>query len=128
MRQLHQLSGGRVGVATHLAVETLEDLLAVSNGSVADHKDVLAACHQIGNEVFDGANGRFRHLLNSTWHLAVHRVEHFALASVDDRDDHAVGVAARERQQVERRDADHRHGQRLSDRLRSGQPDAHAGE
>ena len=34
----------------------------------------------------------------------------------------------REGQQVERRDADHRHPQRLGQRLAGGQPDAHAGE
>ena len=41
MRQLHELPGRWVGIATHLAVETLEDLLAVPNRTVADGQDVL---------------------------------------------------------------------------------------
>jgi hypothetical protein len=42
--------------------------------------------------------------------------------------DHPVGVPAREREQVERRDADHRDPQRERQRLRRRQPDPHAGE
>ena len=69
-----------------------------------------------------------RRLLHATRHLAVHRVEHLALAGVDDRDDDAVGVAVRERQQVERGDPDHRHPQRVRQGLAGGEADPHPGE
>ena len=98
MRQLHELPGRRVGIATHLAVETLEDLLAVSNGAIADDQDILAARHQICDEGLDGADSRFRYLLDSARHLPVHGVEDFALARINDRDNHPVGVAARKRE------------------------------
>ena len=128
VRELHQRRRRRVGVATDLAAEALEDLVAVPQRTVADAQHVLAPREQIGDELVDRADPRLGDLLHPAGHLAVHRVEHLALAGVDHRHDDAVGVPARERQQVERRDADHRDPQRLGDRLGRRQPDAHPGE
>ena len=74
----------------------------VADGSVADAEHLLAARQQVRHEVVDGTDRGRRDLLHATGHLAVHRVEHLALAGVDHGDDDAVSVPVRERQQVER--------------------------
>ena len=128
MGQLHERAGRRVGLVGDLAVEPVEDLGAVALRPVADAQRLLAAGEEVGDELVDRPDTRRDDLLQTAGHLAVHGVEDLALAGVDHRHDDAVGAAVRERQQVERGDADHRDPQRLGERLAGRQPDAHPGE
>ena len=111
-----------------LAAESVEDLLAVPHRAVADTQHVLTSSEQVGHQFLHRADCRLGDLLDAARHLAVHRVEHLALASIDHGHDHAIGVTAGEREEVERRDPDHGDPQRLRDRLRSGEADAHSRE
>ena len=128
MGQLHERAGRRVAVVGDLAVEAVDDLGAVAQGSVADAQRFLTAGEEIGDELVDRPDPRRHHLLQATGHLAVHGVEHLALAGVDHRNDDAIRPPVGERQQVERGDADHRQPQRQGQRLGRRQPHAHAGE
>ena len=102
--------------------------LTVPVRAVSDEQRVLAAGEEIGDEIIDRTDRRFEHLLHATRYLAVHGVEHLTLAGVDHGNDHAIGVAVGEGEQIERRDADHRDAQRQGERLAGGEPDAHPGE
>ena len=102
--------------------------VAVALRAVADAQHLLAAGEQVGDELVDRSDPRRDDLLQTAGHLAVHGVEDLALAGVDHRHDDAVRATVRERQQVERGDADHRDPQGLGERLAGGQPDAHPGE
>ena len=117
-----------MGLVGELAMEPVADLPSVAQRPVADAQRVLAAGDEVGDELVDGGDPRPDDLLHPTGDGPVHRVEHLALAGVDDGHDHTVGLPVRERQQIERRDPDHRHPQRLGQRLAGGQPDAHPRE
>ena len=119
----------RVGCSAKSQWKPSRISVAVAQRAVADAQHVLAAGQQVGRRGRRRARPAVRPTCCTppgTW--PVQGVEQLALAGVDDGHDDAVGVAQRERQQVERRDADHRHPQRLGERLAGGQADAHAGE
>ena len=127
--ELHERAGGRVRLIGDLAVEPVEDLGAVAVRAVTDAQRLLAPCQQVGDDWSTSPTRGSDDLLQPARHLAVHGVEHLALAGIDDRDDDTIGAAVRERQQVERGDADHRQPQRWSaSALPVGQADAHPGE
>ena len=111
-----------------LAVEPVEDRPPVPQRAVADAQRFLAAGEQVGDELVDRADPGRRHLLHAARHLAVHRVEHLALAGVDHRHHDPVGAAVREGEQIERRDADHRQAEGEGEGLARGEADPHPGE
>ena len=126
--ELHERPGRRVRLVGDLAVEAVEQLGPVPLRPVADAERLLAARQHVGDELVHRPDPRRDDLLQAARHLPVHGVEHLALAGVDDRHDDAVGAPVRERQQVERRDPDHRDAQRQRQRLGRRQADPHAGE
>ena len=117
-----------MGLVGELAVEPGADLPSVAQRPVADAQRVLAAGDEVGDELVDGGDPRADDLLHATGHCPYIAVEHLALAGVDDGHDHTVRSPVRERQQIERRDPDHRYPQRLGQRLGGGQADAHPRE
>ena len=108
MSELDERARRRVGVAADLTVEAVEDRLGIAPGAVAHTQRLLIPCHQVGDQFVDRSDLWLGHLLDPAGYLLVHRVEDLALARIDHRHHHAVGVSARKRQQIERRDTDHR--------------------
>ena len=96
----------------------------IAAGAVSDQEDVLPRRLELGHHVVRLADLMRSQPLHAARNRSVEGVEELAPPRVDHRDDRAVRVPHRERQQVEARDADHRHAQRARDRLRSR--DAHS--
>ena len=98
----------------------------VPERAVADQQHLLAAGDQLGGQLVGRADLGLGEPLHAAGHLAVERGEHLAPAGVDHRGDEPGAEPGREREQVEARDADHRHPERLGDRLAGGDADPEA--
>ena len=130
MGQLHQRGGGGVlhALLGHLDLAETTEQLGVAMGAVADQEALLAGGEQLGRQVVGRAQLGPAQALHAPRHLAVEGVEELVASSVDGGHDESGGVAGREREQVEALDPDHRHAQRMGQRLARGQPDPEPGE